>query len=56
MTLFFAIVAVVHVCGLFAMLIALRRAPIAVENASGFQVIAEPQSQPEAAAARACTA
>ncbi len=56
MTLFFAIVAVVHICGLFAMLLAFRRAPIAVENANGFQVIAEPERQPEAVAVRTCTA
>ena len=47
MTLFFTIVALVHVAGLFAMLLAVRRAPVAIENNGGFMVIAEPKESHE---------
>ncbi len=56
MTTFFTIVALVHICGLYAMLIALRRAPVAVESSRGFQVIAQPGDVREVAAAQARTA
>lgn len=42
MTLLFTIVALVHVAGLFLMLLAVRRAPVAVESNRGFMVISEP--------------
>ncbi len=53
MTIFFTIVALVHLCGLFAMLLAFRRAPVAVEDSSGFRVIAEAEEQHEIVAAHA---
>ncbi len=53
MTIFFTIVALVHVCGLYAMLLAMRRAPIAVESDRGFQVIAEAEESHGIAAAQA---
>jgi hypothetical protein len=56
MTLFFTVVALVHVAGLFAMLFAVRRAPVAVENSRGFMVIAQPSETHEALGALARTA
>jgi hypothetical protein len=56
MTIFFTIVALVHVCGLYAMLLALRRAPVAVESSRGFQVIAQPEEMREVVGAQARTA
>ncbi len=56
MTIFFTIVAGLHVCGLYAMLLAMRRAPVAVENDRGFQVIAEAEEAHEMVAAHARTA
>lgn len=56
MTLFFTIVALVHLCGLYAMLLAFRRAPVAVERADGFRVIAEAEEHRELVAAHARTA
>ncbi|MFT3831569.1 MAG: hypothetical protein QM691_17880 [Opitutaceae bacterium] len=56
MTIFFAIIAAIHVVGLYAMLFALRRAPVAVENSNGFQVIAEADEVREMANAQARTA
>ncbi len=53
MTIFFTIVAVVHVFGLYAMLLAMRRAPVAVEGDRGFRVIAEPEEVREIVAAHA---
>jgi hypothetical protein len=52
MTLFFTIVAVLHLFGLFAMLLALRTAPTAVE-ANGFRTIAEPEQDHETVASHA---
>lgn len=56
MTIFFAIIAAIHVIGLYAMLFALRRAPVAVENSDGFQVIAEAEEVRDMATAHARTA
>jgi hypothetical protein len=56
MTIFFTIIAAVHVIGLYAMLFALRRAPVAVENSNGFQVIAEAEEAHEMTTAHARTA
>lgn len=56
MTLFFTLVAVIHVFGLFAMLLALRRAPVAVEGDRGFQVIAEADEARAVLAAQTRTA
>ncbi|HLP09606.1 MAG TPA: hypothetical protein VK178_15690 [Opitutaceae bacterium] len=56
MTIFFAIIAAIHVIGLYAMLFALRRAPVAVETSDGFQVIAEAEEVREMAHAHARTA
>ena len=56
MTLFFTVVALVHFTGLFAMLLAIRRAPVAVENNSGFMVIAQPAEAREALGALVRTA
>lgn len=53
MTLFFTIVALVHVAGLYVMLLAMRRAPVAVEGNQGFRVIAEPEEAREIVAAHA---
>ncbi len=47
MTIFFTLVALVHVAGLFAMLLAVRRAPVACESNRGFMVIAEPEEVSE---------
>ncbi len=56
MTLFFTIVALVHVAGLFAMLLAMRRAPVAIETSRGFMVIAEPEATHASIGALARTA
>ncbi len=56
MTIFFTIIAAIHVVGLYAMLFALRRAPVAVENSDGFQVVAEAEEVREMAAAQVRTA
>lgn len=56
MTIFFTIVAAVHVLGLYAMLFALRRAPVATERSKGFQVIAHAEETEAIAAVRAHTA
>jgi hypothetical protein len=47
MTLFFTLVALVHVAGLFVMLLAVRRAPVAIENNGGFMVVAEAEEAHE---------
>ena len=43
MTLFFTFVALVHVAGLFAMMLAMRRVPVAIQSNRGFRVISEPE-------------
>jgi hypothetical protein len=43
MMTFFSIVAIVHIAGLYLMLLAMRRAPVGVEGSQGFKVIAEPE-------------
>ena len=56
MTTFFTIVALVHVAGLYAMMLAMRRAPVAIESNRGFMVIAEPEEAPETISVLARTA
>lgn len=56
MTIFFTIVALLHVVGLFAMMLAMRRAPVAVQTSRGFMVIAEPEEVRETVGALARTA
>ncbi len=56
MTLFFTAVAAIHIFGLFALLVALRRTPIAVEADHGFRVIADPEETREIVAGRVRTA
>ena len=53
MTIFFTIVALVHLFGLFAMLLALRSAPVAVSENRGFQTIAESEQARENVASHA---
>lgn len=53
MTLFFTIVAVLHLFGLFAMLLALRNAPVEATANRGFRTIAETEQAPETVATHA---
>ena len=53
MTLFFAIVAVLHLFGLFAMLLALRGAPVPATSGQGFRTITESEQASEAVVAHA---
>ncbi len=56
MTTFFIIVALVHFVGLYVMLFALRRAPVAVEDHRGFRVVAQPEETHEGISVLAHTA
>ena len=56
MTTFFTIVAVVHVVGLYALLLAMRRAPVAAQGEQGFRVITEADEAHEIVTAHARTA
>ena len=53
MTLFFTIVAALHLFGLFAMLLALRGAPVSATSGQGFRTITEPEQASEAVVAHA---
>jgi hypothetical protein len=53
MTLFFTIVAVLHLFGLFAMLLALRNAPVSAAASQGFRTITEPEQATETVASHA---
>jgi hypothetical protein len=56
MTIFFAIVALVHVFGLFALLLAFRHAPVAVRREPSFMVIGKPEAARDFVAVHARTA
>ena len=56
MTIFFTFVVLVHVAGLFAILLAMRQAPVAVETNRGFTVISEPEETHETVSAYIRTA
>ena len=52
MTTFFMTLALIHVAGLFIMMFALRKAPVAIETVNGLQVVSE-ETAHEAMAAMA---